>query len=47
MTDSRVLNCPDGSTWQMNVTGESGGGGDAAANDPPSGVAVVTAFDGR
>ncbi len=41
-----VLNCPDGSTWQMNATGESGGGGDAAGNDPPPEWVVATAFDG-
>jgi hypothetical protein len=41
-----VLDCPDGSTWEMNATGESGGGGDAAGNDPPPEWAVVTAHDG-
>ncbi len=41
-----VLDCPDGSTWEMNATGASGGGGDAAGNDPPPEWAVATAQDG-
>jgi hypothetical protein len=41
-----VLDCPDGSTWQMNAAGESGGGGEAASNDPPPEWPVVTAHDG-
>ena len=43
---SAVLDCPDGSTWQMNADGESGGGGDAVGNDPPPQWPVTTAFDG-
>ena len=41
-----VLGCPDGSTWQMDAEGESGGGCIASANDPPPEWAVVTAHDG-
>jgi hypothetical protein len=41
-----VLDCPDGSTWQMDAGGASGGGGDAATNDPPPQWPVTTAHDG-
>jgi len=41
-----VLDCPDGSSWEMNAPGASGGGGDAAKNDPPPEWLVVTAHDG-
>jgi hypothetical protein len=41
-----VLDCPDGSTWKMNAVGESGGGGDASANDPPPEWPVLVAPDG-
>ncbi len=41
-----VLECPDGSTWEMNADGASGGSGDASRNDPPPEWPVVTAFDG-
>jgi hypothetical protein len=41
-----VLDCPDGSTWQMNASGSSGGGGQAATNDPPPEWPVATAHDG-
>lgn len=43
---SAVLDCPDGSTWQMDASGSSGGGGDAATNDPPPEWPVATAHDG-
>jgi hypothetical protein len=43
---SAVLECPDGSSWQMNADGASGGSGDAATNDPPPQWAVTTAHDG-
>ena len=41
-----VLECPDGSSWKMNAGGESGGGGQAAFNDPPPEWPVVSAHDG-
>ena len=41
-----VLDCPDGSTWQMDASGSSGGGGQAATNDPPPEWPVATAHDG-
>jgi hypothetical protein len=41
-----VLGCPDGSTWQMDAEGASGGSCIASANDPPPEWAVVTAHDG-
>jgi hypothetical protein len=41
-----VLDCSDGSTWKMNADGESSGGGDAAANDPPPQWPVATSTDG-
>ena len=41
-----VLGCPDGSTWQMDAGGASGGGCIASANDPPPEWFVVTAHDG-
>jgi hypothetical protein len=43
-----VLECPDGSTWEMNAEGASGasGSGDAGMNDPPPQWPVITAFDG-
>jgi len=41
-----VLGCPDGSTWQMDADGASGGGCIASANDPPPEWLVVTAHDG-
>lgn len=41
-----VLDCPDGSTWQMDASGSSGGSGQAATNDPPPEWPVATAHDG-
>jgi hypothetical protein len=41
-----VLGCPDGSTWQMDAEGASGGSCIASANDPPPEWLVVTAHDG-
>jgi hypothetical protein len=41
-----VLGCPDGSAWQMDAEGASGGGCIASANDPPPEWVVVTAHDG-
>jgi hypothetical protein len=41
-----VLGCSDGSTWQMDAEGSSGGGCIASANDPPPEWIVVTAHDG-
>jgi hypothetical protein len=43
---SAVLGCADGSTWQMDAEGASGGGCIASANDPPPEWFVVTAHDG-
>jgi hypothetical protein len=40
-----VVGCPDGSTWQMDAEGASGGGCIASANDPPPEWLVVTAHD--
>ena len=41
-----VLGCPDGSTWQMDAEGASGGSCIASANDPPPEWLVVSAHDG-
>lgn len=41
-----VLDCPDGSSWQMDAAGSSGGSFEAAANDPPPDWVVTTAHDG-
>ena len=43
---SAVLDCPDGSTWQMDAGGGSGGSGEAVWNDPPPQWPIVTAHDG-
>ena len=42
-----VLDCPDGSTWETDAPGSSGGSGIAtSSNDPPPEWPVVTAHDG-
>lgn len=41
-----VLKCQDGSSWEMNAEGASGGSGEASANDPPPEWPVTTAHDG-
>ena len=41
-----VLDCPDGSTWQIDAAGASGGGGEAGLDDSPHQWPVVTAQDG-
>ena len=43
-----VLDCPDGTSWEMNADGAGGGdgSGQASTNDPPPEWAVATAHDG-
>ncbi|MEP6759442.1 MAG: hypothetical protein ABJB55_09625 [Actinomycetota bacterium] len=43
-----VLDCPDGTSWEMDAGGASGGdgSGEAVWNDPPPQWPVVTAHDG-
>jgi hypothetical protein len=43
-----VLDCPDGTSWEMDAEGSSGGSGSGQAsnNDPPPEWVVATAHDG-